>query len=937
MGRSGSFVDDLEGVFGKGSVTSGYRTQAEQDALRARGATKAVHSSHTTGNGYDLAINAADSEQTLRERASKAGLGIGKVIRETGVGPNQGTGAHWHIEIDKDKKMAGISTDFLDDILTPQGGTPPATAVAIMPDAENQFKERAGRAQTALDNQDQFLDNYGKRLETVQANAKAAVEQKVTATRAINEEVQAATASLKDRVKPIFEVRQRVQDQLDKVATMNPIERGIRGIFDLNYDQKHLEGQLKNFDESLARRGQDYEFLNSLQAKQMQLIESEFGNNKDLANVELTDMDQDAKMINARLSSAMDQMKFVGESVSQESQLLNARRIQRADLMDSMDGAQLASLTGKAKANGGKVNYNGVELNVGELTEYADKAELQDLQIQGARLAKTNQAEELAERHATQLARTLTSGQARQAAANGGVYKGVQLPQDVLTSVILSHQQRDTALAAEMGTESGWGAAAKVGVAIMDKAKLANARANSMFGGGGNTELKSALVRIASRVSDLSNTINGAAQKRDGNRQAMTQMYSMMQTANQEFDTAINTVAEKYAGGDKKAAGYIGGFLRGEAIDSQTGTEAMVYFANKGTLPTAMRASPAARAAFKAAQGAILATDEEMRSGGKKMTQEQRTAAILQKAAAGIPRAFTDQNLNSVIDQLPQFAAIAGDAFKGMDPAAFQRARMMADRTGFEVIGHQLGLSAGEAESLYRGEYKAKDGQDINSLTKSMQEMQGRLSAVQHEEFIKNLDQLPTVKPGMSNSSALLGLLQSPKFAAMVSRYEDNHLGVGFGEYLAGNASKGALMDNIGSWATNLKGIQIQQDADMRNQSQALSRQYANQPLKRAQAVLGAIPGIDEHQEALLLAEIRRGVATQNSSVLDLMGQGFAAMGQGLPANGEINPGNAAIRNFLKSTKFQDPRLEAVRKVAAQHWDDYADSTDRAFNRIARK
>lgn len=50
----------------------------------------------------------------------------------------------------------------------------------------------------------------------------------------------AATNQVKDRVKPIFETRQRVLDQLTRIQDMDPISRSIRGFFDLNYNQDYL-------------------------------------------------------------------------------------------------------------------------------------------------------------------------------------------------------------------------------------------------------------------------------------------------------------------------------------------------------------------------------------------------------------------------------------------------------------------------------------------------------------------------------------------------------------------------------------------------------------------------------------------------------------------------------------------------------------------------
>lgn len=77
-------------------ITSGLRTRAEQDALIARGVTKARNSRHLTGQAIDVApiagVKFEDFVKQLRDR----GFNIVEAKNERG-GRNDGTGAHWHI------------------------------------------------------------------------------------------------------------------------------------------------------------------------------------------------------------------------------------------------------------------------------------------------------------------------------------------------------------------------------------------------------------------------------------------------------------------------------------------------------------------------------------------------------------------------------------------------------------------------------------------------------------------------------------------------------------------------------------------------------------------------------------------------------------------------------------------------------------------------
>lgn len=81
-----------------GRPTSGYRTQAEQDALVRRGVTSATRSAHTYAEGQDFVPDVPMSEWP-RIKAELEATGRFRSVRiETGQGRNQGTGAHIHLE-----------------------------------------------------------------------------------------------------------------------------------------------------------------------------------------------------------------------------------------------------------------------------------------------------------------------------------------------------------------------------------------------------------------------------------------------------------------------------------------------------------------------------------------------------------------------------------------------------------------------------------------------------------------------------------------------------------------------------------------------------------------------------------------------------------------------------------------------------------------------
>lgn len=99
--RSNSLADGILSLYPGAYVTSGDRTQAEQNGLKASGATTATHSDHVPGNSAARAIDVrpipGKSLGDVVSDLSRRGYQVVDARAETGQGAGQGTGAHWHI------------------------------------------------------------------------------------------------------------------------------------------------------------------------------------------------------------------------------------------------------------------------------------------------------------------------------------------------------------------------------------------------------------------------------------------------------------------------------------------------------------------------------------------------------------------------------------------------------------------------------------------------------------------------------------------------------------------------------------------------------------------------------------------------------------------------------------------------------------------------
>src|SRR3546814_9949697 len=129
-------------------------------ALVKQGVTSAKRSSHTYNNGFDLSIGSAKSEEEIRKRLGARGINVTKVIRETGQGRNQGTGPHWHIEIDgpTGNRQAGAGS-----------------AAGKMNVQSSQVQGPSGSVNTGVSNQSQRTMTAGPAIERKQQNVESKV------------------------------------------------------------------------------------------------------------------------------------------------------------------------------------------------------------------------------------------------------------------------------------------------------------------------------------------------------------------------------------------------------------------------------------------------------------------------------------------------------------------------------------------------------------------------------------------------------------------------------------------------------------------------------------------------------------------------------------------------------------------------------------------
>lgn len=822
-----------------------------------------------------------------------------------------------------------IDHSWLDNVISATGGGQPVTESSttganrfpiINPDQVGPL-EKAGAREVAgaIANQTDFITQFTNQLAQVQDSRRARVEQSTQAKQAINDTMTAETQGLMDRVKPIMELRTRLAAQQEKLATMNPLARGLKGIFDLNYNEHYLNEQVARTDNVLQTVGHDYEYITKLRDRLHGLIDQSAGDANALDQLTLQELDEKGKLVATSLQAAHSKFAFVGDMVSQQENLIRTRQAATDQLLTQMAPADLTAAMNRAQhSQTGTTVIDGVELSFGELRQRVVGLQAQDMAMRSQKIAVERGEGDLADYHAGKWAETATETQIRAAIQANGNYNGMKIPIPILSQQLQVRENVKTQQADDILHGNQMALLGHDLDSFHTNLLMLNSRTKSLFGGNSPPELVAAGKQIENELGDFPRQINEAV-KRGTADEVGVRLRKRVQELSDGLNAQIDKVAERHASGDQGAKAWVGTWLRGGALDANQSAEALYYYAQKGGLPSGMRASPQARSAFQAAQGAAQSVDSEIQAQGLRINQQQRKALILKRIQETVPKSYTSVGFNDIIGTIPKLAKQVGDPLGAVDPNDFAMARRQSETVPYAELGRQLGVTPEIARQVIAGSYKGPDAQKLAQRVQS-QNLRGALVARQQSVFLESLDRSPSAKPGFQPSVALAKFLDSPHLTNLSSRYEAMAGQASYGDFLGGSMAKGQLPETVSRWSHAIQQQVMDNRVAEVNRDARTRSMYNVDPFHRAEVILAAIPGINQEEESQLMAAIRHQAPQDMASPQGpLGGQNSDAMGA-----------------WLKSVKFQSPGLERLRKIAAQRWDEMAGATDRAINRSGR-
>lgn len=746
-----------------------------------------------------------------------------------------------------------------------------------------------------------------------QVQMRSKIEQ-IDESRQVSDQITSATRELQARTKPVFEARKRVTDQLYEIATMNPLERGIRGLFDYNYDQGYMEDQLGRLDVALKSDAADFEYVNRLNAVALGEIDRRYGLNTAETDLLAKQSAEDLTLVGMQLANAGNFLNATQEEINTQASVISAKLNASRDMLGRIDGVTTTDLMNQAAENGGVIEYNGVELSYAQLRDTRKQQEQQEWAVESYKMGIASGRMDFAEKSADNVMQYASRAQLEGWINNGGIATlpdgtEIQLPQDKLTHYLGIHMSRENAMAEEVANNiPGAQAVVMASNSIKADAQLFQ-RGQGFFKKGSQDDL--AMTQIfKNHTSSLAALVEAKnAGKPAATIRALTEkVFQNSQQMRAQMDqTILRTV-----GGDKQSAQYVSSFVYGTPLSDGDSASALVHFAIKGGIPDAMKASPEAKQLFAAALKVVA--ENRTDSKGKPLSEAALKQLVTDRVLSTARRTVGQARFDRVFTGLPSEAAKDGNAFGRLSQEQWGTLRVNAENLAAKAVASQLGIDAGQVLKMARtGKPLSSAPAHVQIFQRFNEQFADSYNQTEQTQIVEGLDDLPAVSPGMTNSEAMVEYLRSGKLqnrAGMNSQHANTGA---FGDYILGPVVGNALESSISEYATLVQDSAEVVYGGRRETARVFDNSYAKNPVARGFHILMSVPGVGEAGAKALLPFLRQ---QENKPVMLATTVGAYVMPRGINTRSFVRSQEDIFYNALSSTKFEDPQLEGYRKRA---------------------
>lgn len=951
-----------------GRVGSDYRSVEEQQALFDRGVTrvpggKSAHNRGTPDQPGAVDIvgipggNPRQVEALLRERGYK----VRKVIWETGKGRNQGTAPHYHIEFEDGSTASAQnngSQTVIPDLTTVQPTATERSAMQTPRDSvgnpfDPALTEDLRSAQQTEKERLSFADSLLQRVTSESTEIREGLEQDLAQTvevkRAINDQTRQHLQSLAAVAEPVWQKRTQLATQLLALDEMNPLEQGIRSMFDPNFNRRHLQAEIRSQTAALGELNAVFEERYKHSQLLAQLSTMDYNDTEALANLMLQNGGEDVRLALQSFNLAGSQVDTLLGGLQADSALIAARQQARNDVLAGLTIGQInAGLASAQESPNGMTEINGIPIRAGELQEAQTRMQSQALAMANTQIAIQQGNKELENMNKTAVLETMSIADVQSAIQNDGDFNGVQLDLTQLADRLQRLQQSNQVVANQQAMETAPGLAEGLWRQVAGTHRIQAARFTSLFG------------QVPGELTQFNNSISIAATAfRDGLKQAkltgtenefMASQMPQVQALIAQQQKLVESVVTRWSGGNKdvKAVGLA--WMTGQPIDSESAVKGLIHFARNGIPAGTKFTGPAAqllrivKEEVDSASAGASATGspslQDLMKPSEGVTEAERN--LIRRVQQRIGEDYNASMGLELYNSVPDIAKELKLPFARISQQQWQDATANGDAEGLRSVARNLDMRPEDFEAMlvqgpdgpmWQERAKGLQGADANFST-----WQDRLTVAQFSGIMRYLD-ANFASTGFVPSAELRRVTAHPGYMRAAQNGERGSANASFGGFLANAAGGGNFFQNAEAQAGLWTRAYQQYDSARQRTRMARITSLVNSPIERAQFILGAVPNLAPAQEQLLLREFQRVAEIPLSRAREGADAGAAASGVHVAVGDQslMEEANRNIDAFIMGGTSDDPAVKAALAIARRGWEKYAGPLTQAAERQAQR
>jgi hypothetical protein len=573
---------------------------------------------------------------------------------------------------------------------------------------------------------------------------------------------------------------------------------------------------------------------------------------------------------------------------------------------------------------------DGVKLTVGDLQSAARAAQGQDItfrnMVNAFKTSDLNTANAMESNYIDHM----TPEQITEALKTGGKIKGADGTEYQLSVTHLTQALESASQLRDRKVETTINATA-VGLAdstlrgLSANINATKARAIDMFGTNPG-EFANMQGQIQATYNSWRHGFDALANDEAARAKYVAETMPQIQAMNKAYDDTITSIANKWGGGKKELSAVAESYLRGNPLSGDAALKGLVILARSGMPAGSEMKGPAAQA-FAVARATVQEWDhpqagdsiESLLKGGTK--KESDLQRLVQQRVSAV---YADGVADSIINDLPQLARGVRDPnnpgrlhpFARVSREDFLMAVRHGDASAYDIVGQKMGIDPQKAKIIFSSGTESPEWQELAKAkgynNGNFADFYQALQATQMSETLAALDASHSSAPGFSAAKAYVDFLQTPEVQNKVNQAVQSYGGSSFGSYLMSSSSGGGFKDSWDNYTQSLAAVYQQSNSKNLRERIKENRSAFGDPWVRVNAVNRAA-GLTPGESQTLLQAVKPLVAIGNTTFDERAMPGIGPVG--------VNKHFDAITDIIRTHKFDDPKVEALRKKVASQWD----------------